>query len=316
VLLAPTVLAHELRLAYLQLKESDADTYQTLWKVPARGEGLRLPLSVELPGHCRDVSTRRGSVEAGAYSERWVLHCDGGLAAARIRIHGLAEASADALVRIEYRSGASELRRLTEDVSELVVAGSPGAHDVAATYLVLGVEHILLGVDHLLFVLALLLIVSGARRLVATVTAFTIAHSITLAAATLGLVRVPIAPVEAAIALSIVFVAVEILRVQQGRPSLTSDAPWMVAFVFGLLHGFGFASALSEVGLPGAHIPMALLFFNLGVELGQLLFVAAILSLRAILRRLTRPPVWALRGPPYLIGSMAMFWVIQRVVAF
>jgi hypothetical protein len=172
-------------------------------------------------------------------------------------------------------------------------------------------------VDHLLFVLALLLITRGFGRLVKTVTAFTVAHSITLALATLGFVHVPQRPVEAVIALSIVFVAAEIVHARRGREGMAARAPWMVAFTFGLLHGFGFAGALSEIGLPAGHIPLALFFFNVGVEVGQLLFIAAVLSLVALVRHLRLPlPGWAELVPPYAIGSVAMFWVLQRIAAF
>jgi hydrogenase/urease accessory protein HupE len=192
---------------------------------------------------------------------------------------------------------------------------------VAGTYLRLGMAHIWGGIDHLLFVLALLLLVRGWRRVVATVTAFTVAHSITLAAATLGFVHVPQKPVEAAIALSILFVAAEIIRRKQGRPGLTEKAPWVVAFTFGLLHGFGFASALSEVGLPQNSIPVALLFFNLGVELGQLLFIAFLYGVVAGVRQVARrvalsQPAWVWRVPPYAIGGVAAFWLIQRIATF
>ena len=197
------------------------------------------------------------------------------------------------------------------------IPAGQSAWAVAATYLKLGVEHILLGVDHLLFVLALILIARNTRELIKAITAFTVAHSITLAGATLGFVHVPPKPVEAAIALSIAFVALEIVRARDGEPGIAARAPWLVAFAFGLLHGFGFAGALSEIGLPAGHIPVALLFFNVGVEIGQLLFVAVVLSLAALVRLVRRPlPHWAGLVPPYLIGSLAMFWVIQRVSVF
>jgi hypothetical protein len=172
-------------------------------------------------------------------------------------------------------------------------------------------------VDHLLFVLALLLIARDWRQLLTTVTAFTGAHSVTLALATLGVVRVPQRPVEAIIALSIAFVAVEIVRERRGHAGLAARAPWVVAFAFGLLHGFGFAGALAEIGLPPGHIPLALLFFNLGVEAGQLLFIVAALALIALLRRThVTLPRWAALFPPYAIGCVAMAWVIQRVAGF
>jgi hydrogenase/urease accessory protein HupE len=186
---------------------------------------------------------------------------------------------------------------------------------------VLGVEHILLGIDHLLFVLALCLLVKGTARLVATVTAFTVAHSLTLAGATLGFVHVPGPPVEAGIALSIVFVAAEIVHSRQGRRGLTERFPWIVAFTFGLLHGLGFASALSEVGLPQTAIPIALLFFNVGVEIGQLFFIASVFAVIALARQVTQrigatKPAWTWRVPAYAIGSVSAFWVIQRLSVF
>ena len=192
---------------------------------------------------------------------------------------------------------------------------------MAGAYLRLGIEHIWSGVDHLLFILALVILVKGTRRLIATVTAFTIAHSITLAGATLGFVHVPQKPVEACIALSIVFVASEIVHARQGWQGWTERWPWIVAFTFGLLHGFGFAGALNAVGLPQTAIPVALLFFNVGVEIGQLLFIAAILSIMALGRWLIRrtaipKPAWAWRVAPYSIGGVAAFWMIQRIAAF
>ena len=181
----------------------------------------------------------------------------------------------------------------------------------------LGVEHILGGIDHLLFVLALLLIVRGGKRIFFTITAFTLAHSITLVAATLGWVHVPGPPIEAMIALSIVFVAAEIVRGLRGKPGLTARAPWVVAFCFGLLHGFGFAGALAEVGLPQKAIPVALLTFNVGVELGQLIFVAIVLALRWLWQRVPLTPrAWTPYVVPYAIGAVAMFWVVERVAAF
>jgi hydrogenase/urease accessory protein HupE len=185
----------------------------------------------------------------------------------------------------------------------------------------LGIEHILSGFDHLLFVLGLVLLVQGTRRLLGTITAFTAAHSLTLAGATLGWVHVPGPPVEASIALSIVFVASEIVHTRQGRYSVTQHYPWIVAFTFGLLHGFGFAGALAEVGLPQSSIPVALLFFNVGVEIGQLLFVGVVLAViaagwRAGQRLRLSRPVWIWRIAPYAIGALASFWVVERIAAF
>jgi hydrogenase/urease accessory protein HupE len=197
------------------------------------------------------------------------------------------------------------------------IVGKRNGWQVAGDYTVLGVEHILSGFDHLTFVLALLLIVSGARRLFITVTSFTIAHSITLAAATLGVMWVPGPPIEATIALSILFLASELIKVNRGQFSLTAQYPWVVAFVFGLLHGFGFAGALSDVGLPQNEVPLALLMFNVGVELGQLIFIAAVLALLFILRKVRNEwPSWVCHVPAYSIGGIAAFWLIERVSGF
>jgi hydrogenase/urease accessory protein HupE len=228
-------------------------------------------------------------------------------------------------VRIERLSGESSTTRLTPASPSFEVPAAQGWQQVAAAYLWLGVEHILFGVDHLIFVLALILLVKGWKRVLLTVTAFTVAHSITLGAATLGYLNVPGPPVEAAIALSIVLVAVEIVNVSRGHESLAARVPWLIAFAFGLLHGLGFAGALSEVGLPGHAIPVALLFFNIGVEIGQLLFVAAVMVLFAILRPLWLGVVradagWAQTMPQvaaaYCIGAIASFWLIERVYGF
>lgn len=318
---ASRLLAHEVRPAYLELHQTGAETYDALWKVPGLGENLRLGLYVDLPSHCANATEPRASMINNAFTQRWSVNCVGGLAGGAVRIAGLSATMTDVLVRLERLDGTTQVTRLTPSAPWFVVESAPQAMQVAATYLRLGIEHILGGVDHLLFVLALLVLVKGMRRLVATVTAFTLAHSLTLAGATLGFVHVPGRPVEAAIALSIVFVAAEIIHSRNGRAGLTEKFPWVVAFTFGLLHGFGFASALSEVGLPQSAIPVALLFFNVGVEVGQLLFIASVFTIVAFAWQAVRrggmlQPAWAWRIPPYAIGSVSMFWVIQRVAAF
>lgn len=308
--------AHEVRPGYLALQQTGEDRFEVLWKVPARGE-LRLGLHARLPDHCSDLVPRVVYRGGGAFTERWSVVCPGGLTGRTIAIDGLSTTLTDVLVRIDRVDGTAQVTRLSPTEPSWVVEAEPSALQVAGTYLTLGVEHIALGIDHLLFVLALLMLVEGRRRLVGTITAFTVAHSVTLAAATLGFVRVPQAPVEAIIALSIVFVAGEIVHARQGRPGLTRRRPWVVAFVFGLLHGLGFAGALTEIGLPVQAVPLALLFFNVGVELGQLLFVGACLIVFALARRTAvRPPVWAWRLPAYGIGSVATFWMIERVLRF
>jgi hydrogenase/urease accessory protein HupE len=347
-----SVSAHEVRPAYLELRETGEGTYDALWKVPAIGEDRRLSLYVEFPSGTIEVTTPRISIANDASIERWSVQRAGGLTGGKIHIAGLVATMTDVLVRMEHLNGATQVVRLTPASPTFIVAAAPSALDVARTYLVLGVEHILFGIDHLLFVLALLILVEGWRKLVKTITAFTVAHSITLGAATLGVVNVPSKPVEATIALSIVFVAAEIVRrrrtappsdvsaagavaVARGRetlgssgaPSFTARWPWIVAFTFGLLHGFGFAGALSEVGLPQNAVPLALLFFNVGVELGQLLFIGAAMVGFAVMvraaKKLGRPsvaPQSAFRRfenvVAYGIGGVAAFWLIERTLGF
>jgi hydrogenase/urease accessory protein HupE len=321
VLLAPSLSAHEVRPAYLELTQTGAETYEVLWKVPARGEDQRLALYVEFPPGTANVTPPHGSLMNHAFTERWTVKREGGLAGGVVHVAGLAATLTDVLVRVQRLDGSTQVTRLTPAVPAFVVAAAPRATEVAGTYLRLGVEHILLGIDHLLFVLALLILVEGTRRLVATITAFTLAHSLTLAGATLGFVHVPGPPVEAAIALSIMFVAAEIFDGRHGTVGLTRRFPWIVAFSFGLLHGFGFAGALSEVGLPPAAIPIALLCFNVGVELGQLLFIGSVLGAIAVAGWIARRvgialPGWGWRVPPYAIGAVAAFWLVQRVLLF
>jgi hydrogenase/urease accessory protein HupE len=310
---------HEARPAYLELRQTAPETWDVLWKVPGQGEDLRLGIYVDLPAPCVKLGERRATMANSAYTERWTVRCAGGLAGGTVHVVGLAATLTDVLMRVESLNGTTQVTRLTPAVPSGIVEATPSVFEVARTYFALGVEHILTGVDHLLFVLALLILVKGTGRLVATVTAFTVAHSITLAGATLGFLQAPGPPIEAVIALSIVFIAAEIVHGRQGRPGLTERFPWIVAFTFGLLHGFGFAGALSEVGLPRAAIPAALLFFNLGVEAGQLAFVALILSILRVARLVGHRngmtgPVWAWRLPPYAIGGIASFWLIQRIV--
>jgi hydrogenase/urease accessory protein HupE len=316
-LAASKTFADVYRPAYLELREVGADRYDVLWKVPAQGEDLRLAIDVRFPAGTVDVEPHRATVVADARLERWTIERPGGLVGARIEIVGRAAGVTDVLARIERLDGTSQVESLPPGRGTFVVTPSRGIWQTAVTYLTLGIEHILGGVDHLLFVLSLLLIVRGFKRIAVTITAFTLAHSLTLAAATLGFVHVPGPPVEATIALSIVFVAAEVVRGLRGAPGLTARAPWLVAFTFGLLHGFGFASALAEVGLPQKAIPVALLTFNIGVEIGQLMFVGVVLTVVAFaLRRRGRLPTWSAWIPPYAIGTVAMFWVAERVVAF
>ncbi len=318
--MASTNFAHEVRPAYLQLRQSGAETYEVLWKVPGRGDNMRLSLYVEMPKNCSDASQPRGVFSENAHIEEWSVKCEGGLTGTTIMIEGLAATMTDVLVRHERLDGTTQITRLTPSSPSFVVEATARTTQVASAYLGLGIEHILTGFDHLLYILAMLLLVKGWRRVILTMSAFTATHSLTLTAAALGWVHVPQAPVEACIALSILFVTSEIVRGRQGQSGLTERWPWVVSFTFGLLHGFGFAGALSEVGLPQKDIPVALLFFNLGVEAGQLLFILSLFGsaflARRVARRLTLPkPSWAWRVPTYAIGAVAAFWFIQRTLA-
>ena len=309
--------AHESRPGYLEISETMPGRYDLVWKVPRLGE-LVMPLRVVLPDSCSDLMPVAEYPSTGGMVERRALDCgEAGLEGQTIGIQGLSTTITDVLVRVTLASGETQTALLKPAAASFVVAASQSAIEVFAAYVVLGIEHILSGIDHLLFVLGLLLLVRGLRLLIETITAFTLAHSVTLALAALGFVHVPQAPVEAVIALSILFLATELLRQHNGHVGLAERYPWLVALSFGLLHGFGFAGALAEVGLPQTAIPLALFSFNVGVEIGQLMFVAVVLLCIAGLRRLhVEWPEWAQRMPAYGIGSMAGFWVIQRIAEF
>jgi hydrogenase/urease accessory protein HupE len=309
--------AHELDPAYLGFTETAPGLFAVVWKVSIPG-GLVDVLAPQLPDRCALRGERHASVVSEARVVRGEISCPDGLPGSTIGVDGLELTSTDTLIRIDYLDGRSFSARLTPHAATLVVPAEASAFDVVGTYTALGIEHILLGIDHLLFVFALLLFVASFRRLVLTVTAFTVAHSLTLAAATLGFVHVPQAPVEATIALSILFLASELARRERSRDDdLAARFPWLVAFSFGLLHGFGFAGALTQIGLPQRAVPLALLFFNVGVELGQLAFIGAVLGLGWMLARFAVPqPAGWRKAAAYAIGSVSAFWVLQRVAAF
>jgi hypothetical protein len=307
------------RPAYLQLQQLDAETYDVKWKLPALDAQTTLRVKPLFPPGTVETQPRHSIYANGAMTQRWRVRVPGGLEGKPITFSGLAATNLDVLVRVERANHTEQLARILTVSPSFTLQQSPGAFEVVRTYTVLGIGHILTGVDHLLFVLALIMIVPDRRRLIVTITAFTIAHSISLALATLQVVHFPGPPVEATIALSIVFVAAEILHRRQGHEGLAVRKPWLIAFSFGLLHGLGFAGALAEVGLPQNAIPLALLFFNVGVEIGQLLFITVVLGSAALVRRLlprSIGPRWTVVAPAYCIGATASYWVIQRVAAF
>ena len=308
--------AHPLAPALLDLRQTADGNVAVTWKVSAfRAPGVEVkPI---LPASCR---LRPGPVatteEEGGIVTRWSVSCGpAGLVGGRIEIAGLEAARIDGLVRVSLADGRSFQTVLRAREPFTIVPERPRRLDVARAYGVLGIEHILTGGDHLLFVLGLLMLVETTGLLLQTVTAFTVGHSVTLSLAILGIARLPSAPIEVAIAASVLALAVELAR-EPASPTVMRRFPWLMAFVFGLLHGLGFAGALREVGLPSGEIPLALLAFNCGIELGQLMFIAVVLAARWALRRSeVRLPVWAHRVPVYAMGSLAAFWCIERSVA-
>jgi hypothetical protein len=314
VVVTPVGSAHEVRPAYLEIRQAEPDTYDVLWKVPAASEELRLEIEIRFPAETHELGEPRGLFVDGTYLERRRIRLDGGLAARTIHIDGLAATQVDVLARVDRGGGVVQTTRITPDQPEFKVEPTPTLWRVSRTYLVLGVGHILLGPDHLLFVLGLLLIVPGRWTLLKTVTAFTVAHSLTLAVATLGYASAPAEPLNASIALSILFLGPEVVRFQNGETSFTLRRPWVVAFSFGLLHGFGFASGLNTLGMPAGEIPFALLCFNLGVEIGQVGFVMLILLLERSFRVLEISWPRVMRAlPAYAVGSLGAYWFFQRM---
>lgn len=303
--------AHESRPGYLELREVEPGRYQVLWKQPAVGD-LVLQLSPVFPDACTMSGVDR-QLLPGVMSTHLTLSCPGGLAGKFIRIKGLEDTITTVLVRVYHLDGSEETHLVHPTAPLVTIRGAAGWSERVRSYLHLGVEHILLGADHLLFVLGLLLIIQDRWTLIKTISAFTVAHSITLAMATLGYASVPGPPLNATIALSILFLGPEMVRSWRGQTSLTIRQPWVVAFAFGLLHGFGFASGLTATGLPRGEIPLALLLFNLGVEIGQLGFVCLVLLLERSFRQLEiRWPVVIAHAPGYLVGSLGAYWTIQR----
>jgi hydrogenase/urease accessory protein HupE len=316
LLLAGVAPAHadELRPGYIELTQQTQAEWKLVWKAPILG-GLATRAEPLLPDYCR-LALETPQLAGPAVVAKGIVTCSKPLDGAVVGLKGMEPGSTDALLRVAPLGRPVQTERLTPAASSFTVSAVPDRWQVARTYFVIGVEHIVGGFDHLLFVIALVLLLQRGWSVVAAATAFTLAHSITLAGTTLGLFGLPQAPVEATIALSIVFLAVEIIKARPGKPRLSERLPWVVAFLFGLLHGFGFAGALREIGLPETDVPMALLTFNLGVEAGQMLIIAATVAVLAALGRFApqarRPAVLI---STYLIGAIASFWFIERIWA-
>ena len=306
--------AHEARPGFLELRETGPGAYSFLWKKPTGGE-VEIQIAPAIPEGCRLATPDRQQLTPGAVIVRGTLTCPAGLPGKTIAISGLEATITDVLVRLHHADGRLESHLLRPASPSVTLGGSTSSLERALGYVQLGLQHILLGVDHLLFVLGLLLIVSDRWMLVKTITSFTVAHSITLAIATLGHASAPLPPLNAAIALSILFLGPEIVRTWRGETSFTIRHPWVVAFAFGLLHGFGFASGLTSMGLPKAEIPLALLLFNVGVEIGQVAFVLLVILLERSFRVLeVRWPRLVGHLPGYAVGSLGAYWTIQRVL--
>ena len=311
----------EYRPAYLELKQSSENTFNMLWKVPAKGTSRRLSLYAILSDDVK-ITQVRSVFSGGAYIEHSVVTRAGGLKGIDIRIRGLKNVATDVLVRIQRLNGTSETARLNSATVSYTIRGTPEFKAVIQTYVLFGIEHILEGADHLLFIACLVFIAGTWRRILLTISGFTLAHSITLTLAALGLVRIPVPPVEATIALSIVFLAREIAL--DRRETLTWRYPIMVSASFGLLHGFGFASALRDIGLPKTEIPAALLAFNAGVEIGQVLFVVVILVFLGVAENILQllkqgSNTWFKhkeKPVSYIVGGIAMLWTLERISNF
>ncbi len=307
--------AHESQPGTLELRQVDKDRYEVMWRAPIYYGGPH-PARLELPEHWKTVvePTMRLLADSQVFRSVVIVGSQG-LEGSIIRFPGLENTITDVFVRLNRLDGTTMTAVVRPSKPYAQLRGERTWYITAGEYIGLGFHHILQGIDHLLFVLGLMLIVKGRMTLLKTITAFTVAHSITLAIATLGYASAPLPPLNAAIALSILFLGPEIVRSWRGETSLTISYPWVVAFLFGLLHGFGFASGLSTTGMPKAELPLALLFFNVGVELGQLVFVFTALALVRSFKVLeVRWPRWAEALPGYTVGSLGAYWTIQRTV--
>ena len=314
LMLAMPLAADTLRPGYVEFTQITSTDWQLGWKLPVQPD-LSPQMRPVLPHGCAIVSAinRRGSTTALVSDA--AVRCSRSVAGGRIGITGLATAQTDLIVRVAPLGRAVQMLRLTPARPLATIAVRAGRWQVAASYFGIGIEHIVFGYDHLLFVLCFVLLLSDVRRIVVAVTAFTVAHSLTLVGTTLGFVGLPSASVETVIALSILFLAVEVLKKQPGQPRLSERAPWVVAFGFGLLHGFGFAGALSEIGLPEGEVPMALLAFNVGVEVGQIAIVLVGAGLLTLVRRMALPiAARFIRWSAYAIGIIAGIWFIERLI--
>ncbi len=317
-MLTHVLFSDEIRPAFLELTQKSETSYKVLWKKPSQGEAKKSSkLEPLFPESAQVIGMKKISHTGSAILESYVIEEAKALINQPIRIEGLEATSSDVLVRIHYLDGATEFIRVLPENPSFALSHKSGFYNMASTYFILGVEHILEGYDHLLFVLALLLLVGNIRVLIWTITAFTVAHTITLMLASLDMIHLSSRAVEATIALSIIFVAAEAVYAMRGRIHLSKKYPWLIAFGFGLIHGLGFAEALKEIGLPQNEIVPSMIFFNVGVEVGQLLFVFAVLVLTWILKFFITQHAYVYKTVvAYAIGIIATFWFLERTLTF
>jgi len=317
LLFTNNALADEIRMAYLEVKENQQNSFSIIFKIPMKNN-RKLRLNTNFPSTCQKITQIKSQLANNAYLNTWDITCKDGLIGKEISVDGLKMANTDLLLQLKLLNGETQTILLSPNKESYTIEKEASSAQVASTYIFLGIEHILEGFDHLLFVFALLLLAKNMRQLIWTITAFTLAHSITLAGVTFGYLSLPQQPVEAIIALSIIFLAMEVMHQRGGKEGIASRFPWIVSFTFGLLHGFGFAGALGEIGLPQHSVPLALLFFNVGVEIGQLMFVSVVILVGLMLKKLNQPHLLdkARILTVYGIGSLASFWFIERVSGF
>lgn len=316
--------SHAFEPGYLEIVPFENEQWQVTWRKP-QVSGRAMEIDAVLPKGCNPRRGAKSRFDGRAYVSGWITRCEPPIWEGEVFVDGLESTATDVLVRFVPEHGVTATTlRLTPDAPAASLPAAQTAWTILLSYTTLGVDHILGGIDHLLFVFALLLLIPDRRKLIWAITAFTVSHSITLALSTLGWLSLPTPPVEAVIALSIAFLAVEIVSKNKSHETMMQRHPWLVAFAFGLLHGLGFASALQEIGLPQTEIPLALLAFNLGIEAGQLLFVACFVVTALIIGKAKKSKMFpdsmfgeagtTLAG--YMIGSVAAYWTIERVTAF
>jgi hydrogenase/urease accessory protein HupE len=315
---------HDSRPNFVEIFETEPNVFSVQWKIPATVPEAALP-TIRMPKNCATDARLALQQSAGAYQGRLVYNCPDGLSGRELSIEfPIINPSLSSLFQVRLLNGEQYVKILKPEERSWTVPDAENKLAVAGQYTLLGIEHIWIGIDHLLFVTCLLLIARTARKVLITITGFTVAHSVTLFLSALDLIRIPTPPVEAAIALSVVFLAWEIVKNDESQ--LTFRFPVAVSSSFGLLHGFGFAAVLRDIGLPQTELPTALLFFNVGVEIGQILFllalVAVFLVIRPALKRLLLAQdhdvhwTWITTPASYVIGGIASYWLIDRVSGF